>query len=62
MSPETAEKKGLRPLAGPYRPKEAWMLDNVLRDLRDIEHAIVERPDGLREVWRTGIGWKELLP
>lgn len=60
MSPDQAEKQGLRPLAGPYRQKESWMIDNVVRDLRDIQHAIVERTDGLREVWRTGIGWKEI--
>lgn len=60
MSPYQAEQQGLRPLAGPYSPKESWMVDNVLRDLRDIEHAIVDRANGLREVWRTGIGWKEI--
>lgn len=34
LSPGTAYARGLRPLCGPYKPTEKWMLDNVVSDLQ----------------------------
>lgn len=63
MNPITsavAEKKGLRPLAGPYSAKEDWMAENVSRDMRrgGIDHALVEVKGGA-EVWRSNCGWRD---
>lgn len=59
LTPSEAEKKGLRPLAGPYTSREDWMAQNVIGDMRrgGIEHALVEENGGV-EVWRSNSGWK----
>ena len=34
LKPAEAERKGLRPLAGPYCAREDWMAQNVMLDMR----------------------------
>ena len=60
LAPIEAEKKGLRPLAGPYTPGEDWMVQNVIGDMRrgGIDCALVEGKEGV-EVWRMNSGWKD---
>ena len=55
-----AQKRGLRPLSGPYSEREKWMIENICADLRrgDITHAVIKTENSF-EVWRTGIGWRE---
>ena len=50
-----------RPLAGPYREAEKWMLENVVADLRRGNIAFEMRPVGEDqvEVWRSSCGWLE---
>jgi len=57
----TAEKRGLRPLAGPFSEAEEWMIESLCADLRrgGIAHAVVDNLKSL-EVWRSGIGWREI--
>jgi len=57
----TAEKRGLRPLAGPFSEAEEWMIESLCADLRrgGIAHAVVDNLKSF-EVWRTGIGWREI--
>ena len=60
LATAAAEKKGLRPLAGPYSTQEDWMAQNVMCDMRrgGIEHAMVEVKGGF-EVWRSNCGWRD---
>jgi len=61
ISPTAAEKRGLRPLAGPYSDLETWMIENLCADLRrgGIAYAVVKNHTAF-EIWRTGIGWREI--
>jgi hypothetical protein len=54
MTAQEAREKGYRPLTTKYIPKEQWMLENVLADMRrgGIDHVLVEQDGGV-EVWRT---------
>lgn len=48
-----ARQRRLWPLTTGYRPDEAWMLENVIHDLRTCprRHALVTNREGLDEVW-----------
>jgi hypothetical protein len=51
---EEATSRGYHPLTTKYTPKEKWMLDNVLADMRrgGIDHVLVAQDGGV-EVWRA---------
>ena len=53
MNEQEAIKNGYRPLTTAYQPKEQWMLDNVLEDMKrgNIDAVLVPDSGGL-EVWR----------
>jgi hypothetical protein len=51
-----ATEAGYRPLTIPYHRTEAWMLNNVERDLQRgrIPYLLIEVAPGQTEVWRHG--------
>ena len=61
ITPEEAQARSLRALSGPYRAGEHTMIEPVLADMRrsGIEAAVVRSQYGL-EVWRSGIGFREV--
>lgn len=61
ITPAEAQARSLRALAGPYREGEHDMIGPVMSDMRrsGIEAAVVRSQYGL-EVWRSGIGFREV--
>lgn len=52
-----------RILAGPFTASESWMLDRIATDLRrgGIAYEVRDLPNGDREIWRCGTGWREVI-
>ena len=52
-----------RPLAGPFTDSDAWIIGQIVADLRrgNIAHEVRVLPNGEREVWRSVEGWRETI-
>lgn len=55
----TALKEGFKSITTPYTPEQKWMLENALRDLRNVPHRVVlvkhwtaNGPALYPEIWR----------
>ncbi len=58
ITEQAAKEQGFKPLTVGYEiPRETKRIESVLADLgrSNIETAVIQRPDGLVEVWRKGM-------